>query len=60
MANTMKKNINIIKVSIRSLIAANNAFSIFLRALILEIVLKGLRTRKERKELRFVLYPSTT
>lgn len=40
--------------SISSLIAENSAFNIFLSALILEIVRKGLKTRRERNPLRLI------
>jgi len=51
----MKKNINIRMESFRRPIAENKVEIIFLRGFIVEIVLSGLSTRKERKEFKFTL-----
>jgi len=49
----MKKNISIIRESIRSRIAAKRALRIFLNDLIDEIVLNGLSTLKDLSPVKF-------
>ena len=57
MANIIKKNINTIILSIKSLIAEKSDVSIILSALMLEIVLSGLNTLRTLKEFNLLFVP---
>ena len=56
-AKTVKKNSSTIMISSSKLIAEKREANITLRGLILDIVLKGLKTLKTLNEFKLPLYP---